>query len=137
MMLIRWFFHWQVVAADVIVMPRSCSCTILHQTVSKTVEVTEASRLGQQRHLPVHGGRALVHFADLVGLASVIQDALGGRGLRKVAAMRILSRKIQAIQCWCHFQHCREILEIKRESENRTCLSSIDVGHDANVAILV
>ena len=28
MMLIRWPSHWQVVAADVIVMPRSCSCSI-------------------------------------------------------------------------------------------------------------
>jgi hypothetical protein len=28
MMLIVWSFHWAVVAADVIVMPRSCSCSI-------------------------------------------------------------------------------------------------------------
>ena len=28
MMLIRWPFHSQVVAAEVIVMPRSCSCSI-------------------------------------------------------------------------------------------------------------
>jgi hypothetical protein len=28
MMLMRWSFHWQVVAADVMVMPRSCSCSI-------------------------------------------------------------------------------------------------------------
>ena len=28
MMLIQWPFHWQVVAADVIVMPRSRSCAI-------------------------------------------------------------------------------------------------------------
>ena len=28
MMLIWWSFHQQVVAADVIVMPRSCSCSI-------------------------------------------------------------------------------------------------------------
>ena len=28
MMLIRWSFHAAVVAADVIVMPRSCSCSI-------------------------------------------------------------------------------------------------------------
>ncbi len=28
MMLMRWSAHWQVVAADVMVMPRSCSCSI-------------------------------------------------------------------------------------------------------------
>ena len=28
MMLMRWSFHMHVVAADVMVMPRSCSCTI-------------------------------------------------------------------------------------------------------------
>jgi hypothetical protein len=28
MMLIQWPFHWQVVAAEVIVMPRSRSCAI-------------------------------------------------------------------------------------------------------------
>jgi hypothetical protein len=28
MMLMRWSFHWQVVAAEVMVMPRSCSCSI-------------------------------------------------------------------------------------------------------------
>ena len=28
MMLMRWSFHSQVVAAEVIVMPRSCSCAI-------------------------------------------------------------------------------------------------------------
>ena len=28
MMLIWWSFQWQVVAADVMVMPRSCSCSI-------------------------------------------------------------------------------------------------------------
>ncbi len=28
MMLMRWSRHWQVVAADVMVMPRSCSCSI-------------------------------------------------------------------------------------------------------------
>ena len=28
MMLIRWPSHWQVVAAEVMVMPRSCSCSI-------------------------------------------------------------------------------------------------------------
>ena len=33
---------------------------------------------------PVHGGGAVVHFADLVGLAGVIEDALGGRGLAGV-----------------------------------------------------
>ena len=27
-MLMVWFFHWQVVAAEVIVIPRSCSCSI-------------------------------------------------------------------------------------------------------------
>jgi len=27
-MLMRWFFHSQVVAAEVIVIPRSCSCSI-------------------------------------------------------------------------------------------------------------
>ena len=28
MMLMRWSAHWQVVAAEVMVMPRSCSCAI-------------------------------------------------------------------------------------------------------------
>jgi len=32
-------------------------------------------------HHPVHGGRALVHLADLVGAAGVVQDALSGGGL--------------------------------------------------------
>ncbi len=35
------------------------------------------------RH-PVHHGRALVHLTDLVGLAGVVQDALGGRRLAGV-----------------------------------------------------
>ena len=30
---------------------------------------------------PVHGGVAIVDFADLVGLTGVIQNALGGRRL--------------------------------------------------------
>ena len=30
---------------------------------------------------PVHGGGAIVNLADLVGLAGVVQDALGRRGL--------------------------------------------------------
>jgi hypothetical protein len=30
---------------------------------------------------PVHGGGAVMHFADLVGLAGVVKDALGRRGL--------------------------------------------------------
>ena len=33
---------------------------------------------------PIHGGGAVVHFADLVALAGVIEDALGGRGLAGV-----------------------------------------------------
>lgn len=32
-------------------------------------------------HHPVHGGCALVHLTNLVGLAGVIQDALRGGGL--------------------------------------------------------
>ena len=34
MMLIWWSFHQQVVAADVIVMPRSCSCSIQSMTAA-------------------------------------------------------------------------------------------------------
>ena len=33
---------------------------------------------------PIHGGSAVMHFADLVALAGVIEDALGGRGLAGV-----------------------------------------------------
>ena len=33
---------------------------------------------------PVHGGGTIVHFTDLVGLTSVVQDALGGSGLTGV-----------------------------------------------------
>ncbi len=33
---------------------------------------------------PVHGGRAIMHFANLVRLAGVIQDAFRGRGLARV-----------------------------------------------------
>src|SRR6476620_4924169 len=33
---------------------------------------------------PVHGGSAVMHLADLVALAGVIEDALGGRGLAGV-----------------------------------------------------
>ncbi len=33
---------------------------------------------------PVHGGRAVVRFADLVIDACVVQDALGGRGLASI-----------------------------------------------------
>ena len=33
---------------------------------------------------PVHGGRALVDFADLVGSAGVVEDALGGGGFTRV-----------------------------------------------------
>ena len=61
MMLIRWSSHSQVVAADVIVMPRSCSCSI--QSIV---------------------GGALVDLAHLVGAAGVIEDALGRRGLAGV-----------------------------------------------------
>jgi hypothetical protein len=59
--LIRVVVQKQVVAAEVIVIPRSCTCSI-----------------------PVHGGGAVVDFADLVGHAGVIEDALGGRGLAGV-----------------------------------------------------
>ena len=58
MMLMRWPCHSQAVAAEVIVMPRSCS--LLH---------------------PVHDGRALVDLAHLVGAAGVVEDALGRSGL--------------------------------------------------------
>ena len=34
MMLMLWSFHTQVVAADVIVMPRSCSCSIQSMTAA-------------------------------------------------------------------------------------------------------
>ena len=33
---------------------------------------------------PVHGRGAVVDFADLMGLAGIIQDAFGGRGLTGV-----------------------------------------------------
>ena len=33
---------------------------------------------------PIHGGGAVVHFADLVALAGVIEDTLGSRGLAGV-----------------------------------------------------
>ena len=58
-------FQKQVVAAEVIVMPRSCSCSI------------QSMRRG-----------AVVHFADLVVDAGVEQDALGGRGLAGVDVRR-------------------------------------------------
>ena len=61
MMLIRWSFQMQVVAADVMVMPRSCSCAMWSMV-----------------------GRAVVDLADLVGLAGVVEDALGRRGLARV-----------------------------------------------------
>jgi hypothetical protein len=51
-------FQKHVVAADVIVMPRSCS--LLH---------------------PVHGRSTVVHFTDLVVHTGVVQDALGRRRL--------------------------------------------------------
>jgi len=72
MMLMRYSGNWlsipfqkQVVAAAVIVMPRSCF--LLHV---------------------VHDGRAVVHLADLVRDAGVEQDALGGRGLAGVNVRR-------------------------------------------------
>ena len=58
MMLMRWSRQKQVVAAEVMVMPRSCSCTIQSMV-----------------------GGALVDLADLVADAGVEEDALGGRGL--------------------------------------------------------
>ena len=61
MMLMRWSFHSAVVAAEVIVMPRSCSCSI--QSID---------------------GGALVDLADLVGAAGVVEDALGRRRLAGV-----------------------------------------------------
>ena len=54
-------FQKQVVAADVMVMPRSCSCSI--QSIV---------------------GRAVVDFTDLVVHAGVVQDALGRGGLAGV-----------------------------------------------------
>src|ERR1700687_4930494 len=59
MMLILLPFHSAVVAAAVIVMPRSCS------------------------H-PLHHGCALVDLTDLVGAPGVIEDALGRRRLARV-----------------------------------------------------
>ena len=53
--------HSHVVAAEVIVMPRSCSCSI--QSIV---------------------GRALVDLADLVGATGVVEDALGRRRLAGV-----------------------------------------------------
>ena len=32
-------------------------------------------------HHPVHRGRTLMHLTDLVRLARIVQDTLGGRGL--------------------------------------------------------
>ena len=58
MMLRRLPFQNAVVAADVMVMPRSCSCSI-----------------------EVHRRGAFMHLADLVALAGVVEDPLGGRGL--------------------------------------------------------
>jgi hypothetical protein len=57
MMLIRWSFQKQVVAADVIAFRAPA---LLH---------------------PVHRGGALMDFADLVGLAGIIKNALGRRRL--------------------------------------------------------
>jgi len=61
MMLIRCSRQKQVVAAAVMVMPRSCSC--LH---------------------PVHGRGPFVDLANLVRDTRVIEDALGGRGLPRI-----------------------------------------------------
>jgi hypothetical protein len=58
-------FQKQVVAADVMVMPRSRSCSI--QSIV---------------------GGAVVHLAELVRDAGVEQDALGGRGLAGVDVRR-------------------------------------------------
>ena len=54
MMLMRWLFQMQVVAAEVIVMPRSCSCAMWSMV-----------------------GGAVVDLTDLVALPRVVQDALG------------------------------------------------------------
>ena len=61
MMLIWWSFQKQVVAAEVMVMPRSCSCSIQSMV-----------------------GGAVVGLTDLVVDAGVEQDALGGGGLAGV-----------------------------------------------------
>jgi hypothetical protein len=61
MMLMLWSRHWQVVAAEVMVMPRSCSCAI--QSIV---------------------GGAFVDLTDLVVLAGVVEDPLGRRGLARV-----------------------------------------------------
>ena len=61
MMLIRWSFHSQAVAAEVIVMP--ALLLLFH---------------------PVHDGGALVDLAHFVGAAGVVEDALGRRRLTGV-----------------------------------------------------
>ena len=61
MMLMRWSFHSQAVAAGGDRDP--ALLLLLH---------------------PVHDGSALVHLADLVGAAGVIEDALGRRRLTGV-----------------------------------------------------
>ena len=61
MMLIQWPFHWHVVAADG---DRDAALALLDH--------------------PVHLGGALVDLADLVGLAGVVEDALGRGGLARV-----------------------------------------------------
>ena len=61
MMLMRWSRQKQVVEAAVMVMPRSCSCSI-----QSIVAVPSCD------------------LAHLVGHARVEQDALGGRGLPRV-----------------------------------------------------
>ena len=75
-------FHVQVVAAEVIVMPRSCSC--LH---------------------PVHGRRALVHLSDTVVYTRVEENALGRRRLTGVDVSH--NSDVPAFYeryCACHFE---------------------------------
>ena len=58
---------------------------------------------------PVHGGSAFMHFADLVGLAGVVKDTLGSRGLagidvRHDAEIAIFFQRMAA----CHGRHSSE-----------------------------
>src|SRR6185503_19444674 len=52
----------------------------------------------------VHGGGAVVHFADLVALAGVIEDPLGGRGLAGI--------------------------DVRHDAEVAVVLDGVDAGHD-------
>ena len=50
-------------------------------------------------HHPVHGGSALVHLTNLVGLAGVVENALGSGGLHRARVRKIHHRIRCVLSC--------------------------------------